>query len=251
MTRPRRAAGQLPAGAGDVDHLGQAQRAVERVVDRRGAGEERVGPRSGVDLPGPHDLAPLGLQREHPVDGPLDGRPEVLDEAPVLGDQPVVPHAGRDVGADVRVELRVLDRDGGAPRAVTATRRPLDVVVEPAAVGSLHLQQPLVRPLGLGEEAGGGQGHGRLHVVPRVAVATRVPGDHPAGELERGDGRRGLLHLLGGEDAVDVGDGRAADHAGGFLAYTTRLLPSTGLSAASGQRVTRGAFMMSHSNTFR
>jgi hypothetical protein len=61
----------------------------------------------------------------------------VIDERPVPRAQPVVPHTRRHVGAHVGVELGLLDR----------TVR--QVVVPPAAVGALGVDQPLVGALGL------------------------------------------------------------------------------------------------------
>ena len=88
--------------------------------------------------------------------------------------EPVVPHAGGDVGADVGVELVLLDPVG-------------HVVLVPGAVGALEADQPLVGPLGLGDAAADGERHGRLDVVPRVGVAAGEPGDHAVGQLPLGD----------------------------------------------------------------
>src|SRR5207248_9790508 len=80
----------------------------------------------------------------------------------------------------------------------------VDVVVVPRPVGALVGAQPLVGPLGVGAAATDEQGHGRLHVVPRVGVTTGEPRDHAVGELDPGDGVDRGRHLVGLEDATDV-----------------------------------------------
>ena len=121
-------------------------------------------------------ISPLGrLELEDEVDGPLDHRPHGLGEAVIAGEEDVVPHAGGDVGADVGVELVLFD-------AV------VDVVLVPGAVGPLQAGQPLVGPLGFGRRPAGGEGHGRLDVVPRIGVTAGEPRDHAARQLPLGDG---------------------------------------------------------------
>ncbi len=87
-----------------------AQRRLWR--DARRPGQQGEGPRCAVGVAGPEDLAPRGLQVEDEVDGPLDHAPGGLEEAPVLGQQPVVPDAGGHVGDGVGVELLLLDPVG-------------------------------------------------------------------------------------------------------------------------------------------
>ena len=148
--------------------------AAQAVADRRRAGEQGERPRRAVGVAGPQDLAPRRLQVEHEVDGPLDHGPHRLDEALVAVQQPVVPHAGGDVGAHVGVELVLLDAVG-------------QVVLVPGAVGPLQVDEPLVGPLGLGAAAAEVEGHGRLDVVPRVGVPAGEPRDHARRQLPLGD----------------------------------------------------------------
>jgi hypothetical protein len=89
----------------------------------------------------------------------------------------VVPDAGGHVGGDVGVEGGLLDPAG-------------PVVLVPRAVRALCPDQPGVRGLRLGAPTARVEGHGRLHVVPRVAVAAGIPRDHP-------------VTLLDGRDRVD------------------------------------------------
>ena len=122
----------------------------------------------------PEDLATGRLEVEHVVEGLLDDRPQRLEEAPVAGEEPVVPGAGGDVGDHVGVELGVLDAA-------------VDVVGVPGAGVLLVVGQPPVGGLGLVEVARDGQGHRCLDMVPRVGMAAGEPGDHPVGELDFGD----------------------------------------------------------------
>ena len=93
----------------------------------------------------------------------------------------MVPGAGRNVCAHVRVEAWILHSRIG------------QVVVEPAALGQLGLGQPQVTAGRLFVETGHGQRHRRLDMVPGVAVAALEPRDHPVGTLDR-------CYRLGGRD---------------------------------------------------
>ena len=101
---------------------------------------------------------------------------------------------GRDVGAHVGVELVVLDR----PVAV--------VVGVPRTVGPLRVDEPLVGPLGLGVEAGHVERHGGLDVIPRIAMATGKPRDHPGVELQRGQMQARAVQFVGAEHAGEIGE---------------------------------------------
>ena len=130
-----------PIGGGDpvgprlVGQRGQVGAAAQRVSDRRRAGQQRVVPRTIVGGARPQHGAVVAAHGEHPVEGALHRRPEVVDEGPIPRAQPVVPHAGGDVGADVGVELGLFDRAVG------------QVVVPPTAVVALDVDQPFVGPL--------------------------------------------------------------------------------------------------------
>ena len=105
----------------------------------RRTGEQRVVPRTCRRSVRAHSTVPSGLRMPSTQSSArCDGRPQVIDEAAVPGAQPVVPHAGGDVRAHVGVELGLLDRAVG------------QVVVPPAAVGTLDVDEPLVGALGLG-----------------------------------------------------------------------------------------------------
>ena len=125
--------GVVPVGARLADDVGQRPAAAQGVLDARRAGEQGVVPRPravGLDRPQHQAVGPA--QRQHPVERPLDGRPQVVEEPAVPRAAPVVPHAGGDVGAHVGVELGLLDAAVGP------------VVVVPAAVGTLR-RRPATR----------------------------------------------------------------------------------------------------------
>ena len=126
------------SGRGSPTTSASAAAAAQGVLDARRAGEQGVVPRPGaVGLDRPQHEAVGPAQRQHPVERPLDGRPQVVEEPAVPRAAPVVPHAGGDVGAHVGVELGLLDAAVGP------------VVVVPAAVRALRRGQPLVGVLGL------------------------------------------------------------------------------------------------------
>ena len=121
-----RVAARRPVRPAVADDVGQGPAAAQRVLDARRAGEQRVVPRAGaVGLDRPQDQPVGPAQRQHPVEGPLDGRPQVVEEAAVPRAAPVVPHAGGDVGAHVGVELGLLDAAVGPVVVVPAAVRPL------------------------------------------------------------------------------------------------------------------------------
>ena len=188
--------GDLPVGALVAEELGDGDRAAEAVADRAGAGEEGEAPRGAVGVSGPQDLATRGLEVEHEVDGLLDDRPHGLDEPLVVGEQPAVPHARGHVGTHVGVELVLLH----LRRAVVAG----DVVLVPRAVVALQGGEPLIGAVGLAVAAPDVEGHGRLDVVPRVAVAAGEPRDHPGGQLPLGDAVERGVKIGGRDQARDV-----------------------------------------------
>ena len=73
-----------------------------------------------------------------------------------------------------------------------------------APVGPLETDEPVVAPLGFGDAAADGQGHGGFDVVPRIGVIAGRPRDHPRGQLPFGDGIDGEAHVGGSEDPVDL-----------------------------------------------
>ena len=113
-------------------------------------------------------ISPRCLQLEHEVDGALDDRPQALDEPPVSGHEPPMPHARGDVRAHVGVELVVLDAVG-------------QVVLMPRAVGPLTGDEPVERALRLVMASAERQRHGGLDVVPRVRVPAGNHGIMPFG----------------------------------------------------------------------
>ena len=148
-----------------------AQRRLSETDDE--PGEQGVGPRRAVGVAGPQHLAPAGLQAEHEVDGPLDHRPQRLEEAPVPVAQPVVPHAGGRVGAHVGVGLVLLDPVG-------------QLVAVPGAVGPLAGDQPVEGPLGLGPLAADAAGPWR----PRCGSTGRRGRRGTRGSCPRAAARR-------------------------------------------------------------
>ncbi len=115
--------GSDPVGARLADTLAESGAAAQRVLDAGRPGEQCVVPRPGVGLDRPQREAVVAAQRQHELEGPLDGRPHVLGEAAVPGVAQVVAHAGGDVGAHVGVELGVLDRSVGSGSTHATTRR--------------------------------------------------------------------------------------------------------------------------------
>ena len=184
---------ELPVRALLPEPLGDGHAAAEGVVDRRGAGQEGVALEHAGVVDRPADDAVGTLPAEHEVEAALDARPQLGEQVRVTGDEVVVPGTGRQVGADVGVEPLVL-------HACT------EVVVEPAAVGELAVGHPAVGTHRLVVEPAHRQGHGRFHVVPRVAVATVKPRDHAVGPLGPRDGEAGGHNVGGREDAPDLGD---------------------------------------------
>ena len=91
-------------------------------------------------------------------------------------------HTGGDVGAHVGVETRALN--GGS-----------EVVVEPTPVTLLRRGQPAKGGPRLFDAAGHGQGHGGLHVIPRVGMSPDEPRYLSTGSLQVGQILRGAVDL--------------------------------------------------------
>src|ERR1700736_5144446 len=98
----------LPLGLRVVEVVRQRERTPNAVVDARAPGQQGVWFRTGR-RPGPGDFAAGLLEVQHEVDRPGDDRPHGLGEAPVTGDQHVVPDAGGDVSTEVAVAIGVFD----------------------------------------------------------------------------------------------------------------------------------------------
>jgi hypothetical protein len=179
-----------------AQQLGDADGTAQAVADRRRSSEEGEAPRGAVRVTGPQDLTARRLEVEHEVDGSLHGGPHRLDEAHVCREQPAVPHPGSDVGAHVGVELVLLDL--GA--AVVAG----DVVLVPGAVVALEVDEPLVGPVGFSAPAPEVEGHGRLDVVPGVAVTAGEPRDHARRQLPLGDAVDSGVQIGGRDETGDV-----------------------------------------------
>ena len=86
-----------------------------------------------------------------------------------------MPHSGGDVGTHVGVELDVFDRAIG------------EVVVVPAAFGTLRVDQPFVGSLGVRVHARDVERHRGFDVIPWVAMAANKPRNHSGGQLQIGD----------------------------------------------------------------
>src|SRR5690606_1620081 len=113
--------------------------------------------------------------------------------------------------------------------------------------------EPLVGPVGLGPSAPEVERHGRLDVVPRVAVAAGEPRDHPRWQLPLCAAANRGLGAGGRDQAGDVGRDVSAWRSG-LRAYTARLCPRRGLSSRSVHRVMvpmGWVWAMSHTGTFR
>src|SRR6516225_586780 len=121
---------------------------------------------------------------------------------------------------------------------------------------------PLERRAGGTEQAGGGERHRALHVIPRVGVAAGKPRDRTRRLLRGGDRERRLPALLLREDARNrrqvvrprhalprVAAVSAATRAcRGLTKYIATLLPTSGLSTASATRVIRGRLVRSQTS---
>ena len=188
---PRR---QLPVRPVLGQALGHGHGTAHGVVDGGGPREQRVPLLASGRVERPPHRAVRLLPAQYEVDPRLNGRPELAEELDVAGDQVVVPGARGQIGADVGIETGVLDRVAL-------------VVVEPAAVGQLAAGQPAVGLDRLVDEPAHGQGHGRLDVVPRVAVPPVEPRDHAVVPLHRGDGVARGEDLGIREDARYLGQG--------------------------------------------
>ena len=106
----------------------------------------------------------------------------------------MVPGTCRHVGADIRVEPRILHPGIG------------QVVVEPPTFGQLRLRQPEIPASSLFVEACNAQSHRGLDVVPGIAVPALEPRDHPVGALDRSNGLGGGENLVCRQDPGKFGD---------------------------------------------
>ena len=177
---------QLPIGPVLGQAFGNGDRAAQGVVDGRGPGQERValGAAGCIDRPQNRAVGLLPAQDE--IDARVVGQH-------LVGAEVVMPGSGGQVGTDVGVEPLILD-------AGTL------VVVEPAPIGQLVVGQPAIGRPGLLGEPARRQGHGRLHVVPRIAVAALEPRDHPVCPLHVGDRMGRGQHVGGREHPRHLGD---------------------------------------------
>ena len=74
------------------------------------------------------------------------------------------------------------------------------------AAGTWH-HWLLTKDTGFVDAAAERERHGCFDVVPRVGVAAGDPRDHAVGQLPLGDAVDRRLHLVGGDDAVDLRHG--------------------------------------------
>ncbi len=195
---PEPTTGQLPLRLRVVEQVGQRDPGAQRVVDARGARQQRlaVDPRRPLAVPllRPRDAAVRQLHADHEVEPAADRRPEPAYDVEVLADLPVVPDADGEVRRHVVVAARVLDLA-------------LDDLHRPRAVGALHGRHPGERLLGGLDLAADEQRHRALDVVPDVGVLPRRPGDGARGLLHGRDRGSRLRHLRGGQDPRDLGEG--------------------------------------------
>ncbi len=183
--------GDFPIRLRVTDVRGQREGAAQAVVDAGVAGEQSVDVRP-VRSGRPADLSPIGLQRQDEVDGTLHRGPQRQGEGVVARHEKVMPHPDRDVRAEVGVRARVLDDAGAGLQG-------------PGSVLALRASTPFVRGVGLLGETGRRQRHRGLHVVPRVLVPGRRPGDDTRPKLYCRNGCGGVATLFGRHHP---GDGR-------------------------------------------
>ena len=229
--------GELPVGPFLADGLGDRHRAPQAVADRGRAGEQRVRPRRAVDVAGPDDLAAAVCSREHEVDGPLDDRPHRVEEAAVAREQVVVPHAGRDVGADVGVELEVLDSVGEVvvvPRAVLE----LDGETSQSYARSASERRPPTV-----------ERHRRLDVVPRIGVPAGIPEDRPLGICSAAIASTVALSSAALKTPATSGRRVTGSPACGRTPRGSSRAPGSGRGQRT--RVAVGLLVMSHSRSLR
>ena len=179
---------QLPIRAILGQALSNGDGAAHGVIDRRRARQERIGLGTARRVERPAHRAVRLLPAQNEVNASLNGRPELTQELDITGNQMVMPGARSQVGADVGVEARVLDRV------------PL-VVVEPAAVRELARSQPAVGIHRFVDQATHREGHGGLDVVPGIAVTALEPRDHAIVALHFRDGMRRRQHVATGQDS--------------------------------------------------
>ncbi len=196
MAWARRPAASSQSGRSRPRASAHGHPAAQRVVDRRRPRQQRIPPRSPVGVHRPQHRPVVALPPQHEGEGTVDHRPHPLQHRGVARHPEVVPAPGGHVGADVRVETRVLHPGAG------------EVVVEPRTVGQLAVGQPLIRPQRFLVETPDGQAHGRLGVIPRIAVPALGPRDHPVVALDVGDRGGRLLHLRRRQHAGHLGQRR-------------------------------------------
>ena len=143
-----------------TEGLGHGGPAGQRVLERRAGGQEGELRRHAIRVDRPRDLPAGPLVTQAPADGPFHHRPCRLQQMSALAQLGAPPHAGGHIRARVGVPSRLGDAVGHISRA-------------PAPFGQLLGGQPIERPLGFGPAPAGGEGHGRLDVVPRVSVGAR------------------------------------------------------------------------------
>src|SRR5699024_851819 len=131
----------------------------------------------------------------------------------------------------------------------------------PAAGVACRVQPQVGASRGVGVfghvEAGDGQRHGALDVVPHVGVPAGEPRDRAGRLLAARQVVGRPAELVRGEYAGQVrgfsagghGHGRHQSVSSGLRTYTTTLLPMTGLRSFSAVRVTVGAWSMSHTRS--
>ena len=165
---------ELPVGALPAQPFGGRDRAAQRRVDARRAGQQRALALDAFGVRVPLDLAGRVLAVEGEVDRALDHREHLLEEPGVARVQVVVPHAVRDVARHVRVERVLLD-------VVTL------VVRVPRTIEPLHAGQPRVGAFRRVEPPADVERHRGFDQVPRIGVATLDPRDVAVGLLYRRD----------------------------------------------------------------
>ena len=180
------AASQLPLGLRVVEQLGERDPGAQRLVDARGAGQQRE-----VLGRGPLDAAERELLGDHPVEPGPHRRPEPLHEPQVAADQPVVPDADGEVRGHVDLTALVVGHT-------------VDDLHRPRAVRTLHGGHPGVGVLGGLDLSAHEHRHRGLDVVPDVDVLPDRPGHGSARLLHGRDGRGAVRHLGRGQHAVDV-----------------------------------------------
>ena len=190
-------AGQLPRRLRLAHDLGERHAGAQRLVDARGAGDQRVAVDrcryAVVPLLGPGDPAERQLHALDEVQRASYDGPEPLDEPPVAADQPVVPDPDRQVGAHVGLAAGVLDlarHDLHRPRAVGALGAPAPLV------GRAPQPRPRRRPTAPSPPRRGST---------RRRGAPTVQGTAPSGSCIATIEAAVSATCGGGQDAADAG----------------------------------------------